>query len=854
MADPAITDLNPTPTLQELAMQSSGDWIDYAVTITDADNDFDGGFLRITGFQAGDKVWVTGSGPLDRAPNDDILYNGVVIGTVRAGDIGNIDGEFRVTFNANATAAMIERVIENIWVYNESISAVVTRTWIIEVQDAAGNDNEGPAIWTRAIGAANPFDGLAITDATPAFGDVDGDGDLDMVVTSAVPGDIRFFENTGSATAGVWTERTGAANPFDALGLVGGRLTDPTFADVDHDGDNDLFVVDGDGSIRFFQHTGSVASVKYVESTGARNPFNGVSVAPGVIGGASATLVDLDGDGDRDLVLGRGDGGVLQYLANTGTDDAFAFAAPAIDLAGTDKGVGGAIAFGDVDGDGDYDLVVGDDGGAIRYFENTGSPATAAFAERTGGLNPFDGVQPLAYASLQFADIDGDGDRDLVAAGADGLWFIRNDTTHDGAVVATVLRDAFNPTTGADFMTGTGGDDTLDGGDGNDELVGGNGNDYLRGGAGDDILRGGAGSDTYVVDSLGDVIDASGNGAFESDIVISNISWTVGAGIGVLRLGLGHIDGTGNALGNYIFGGSGNNVLNGLGGDDELNGMTGHDTLNGGDGDDYMMGDAGNDTINGGEGIDYMDGGAGNDYLDGGAGFDYLIGGLGNDTYVLGEGTEDDPAILEIIELAGEGIDTIIVTTSHSLEGLEVENLTLNGGRGALTGNAYINVLTGHDLNDALYGLDANDTLRGGGGRDGLDGGSGVDTLDGGDGNDNLTGGLGADKMTGGAGADRFFLVSDAEAHGDRIQDLDFSEGDILDLGGINATAFVARFTKVAGQITLTYNAVSDVTFLRVDTDGNGAHDVQVVLVGDHTGSTGNLYTGPADTNGGWVL
>lgn len=849
MADPTITNLNPSPVLQESWLRTSGDWINFDVTVTDADNDFDGGFLRITGFQTGDKVWVMSSGPLDRNLNDEILYNGVVIGTVRAGSIGNIDGEFRVTFNANATAEAIESLIERLWVYNDSVSPVVTRTWIVEIQDAAGNDNEGPALWTRAIGAANPFDGLAIVDATPALGDIDGDGDLDMVVTSAIPGDIRYFENTGSATAGVWTERTGAANPFDTLGLSGGRLTDPTFADIDHDGDSDLFIIDGDGSVRFFLHTGSVATVKYVERTGAHNPFSGVSIAPGAVGGASATLVDLDGDGDRDLVLGRGDGGALQYVANTGADDAFAFTAPAVDLAGTDKGVGGAIAFGDVDGDGDYDLVVGDAGGAIRYFENTGGPAAAAFAERTGALNPFDGITPLAYASLQFADIDGDGDKDLVAAGADGLWFVRNDTTHDNVVVATVVRDAMNPTTGADVMIGTTGDDMLDGADGDDELIGGDGDDYLRGGAGDDTLRGGEGGDTYVVDSLGD--DVVDTGASGGDIVIAKISWTMGEDIELLQLGLGHIDGTGNGLGNYIHGGSGANVLNGLGGDDTLSGMAGHDTLNGGDGDDYMEGGANNDTLNGGDGIDYLDGGAGNDYLDGGGGSDIMIGGLGNDTYVLGVDTEDEPALLEVFEAAGEGIDTLIVLSSTSLEGPEFENII---GNGALTGNAYANVLTGQAFDDTLRGLDGADTLVGGGGRDVIDGGSGADILDGGDGVDSLTGGLGADKITGGDGADRFFLVSNADAHGDRIHDLDFSEGDIIDFGGIVANGFVSRFTKVVGQATLTYNAVSEVTFLRIDTDGDGAHDVQVVLVGDHTASAGNLYTGSGDTDGGWLF
>ncbi len=90
---------------------------------------------------------------------------------------------------------------------------------------------------------------------------------------------------------------------------------------------------------------------------------------------------------------------------------------------------------------------------------------------------------------------------------------------------------------------------------------------------------------------------------------------------------------TGTALeGNYLYGGAGNDTINGHKGEDSLAGGTGDDTLDGKAGNDLLTGDAGNDTLKGGAGDDRLRGDAGNDILDGGAGNDVLVGGAGTDT------------------------------------------------------------------------------------------------------------------------------------------------------------------------------------------------------------------------------
>jgi Ca2+-binding RTX toxin-like protein len=424
-------------------------------------------------------------------------------------------------------------------------------------------------------------------------------------------------------------------------------------------------------------------------------------------------------------------------------------------------------------------------------------------------------------------------------------------STGPTAVTINVTPQAEAGTPGNDVITGTTGYDTIDGGDGDDEIVdtGGGTGGYLKGGAGDDILRGGDGVHTYLVDSLGDEVYETGTGG--GDSVISRVSWTLGANIENLTLGNGgEIDGTGNSEANLVTGNGSANVLSGLAGNDVLLGMGGNDTIHGGDADDYVEAGAGNDSLYGGDGDDSLYGDAGNDFIDGGTGTDTLIGGLGNDTYVLSPGANTFFwETMNIYESAGEGIDTLLVTGSATLETYELENLTLTNGSGTLTGNQYANVLTGYSGGDSLEGLAGADTLNGNGGNDTLAGGDGNDVLNGGDGDDVLGGGAGVDKMTGGTGGDRFV----ARETGDRIHDLNFADGDVVDLNGLVFLAgFTDRFTKVAGQAVLVYAATSDVTYLRVDVDGDGRHDVQITIDGDHTGSTGNRYTGFGDTDGGW--
>lgn len=161
-------------------------------------------------------------------------------------------------------------------------------------------------------------------------------------------------------------------------------------------------------------------------------------------------------------------------------------------------------------------------------------------------------------------------------------------------------------TAGADSLSGWGGDDVLAGGDGNDRLyggrggndqlrgeggadtlMGGDGNDVLDGGSGADSMNGGLGDDTYVVDSVADVVTDAVAG---NNTVRTVISYTLGSTIANGEaVGTTPIRLTGNTLDNRLQGGNGDSLLVGLSGNDTLQGGGGRDSLVGGSGNDAYV-------------------------------------------------------------------------------------------------------------------------------------------------------------------------------------------------------------------------------------------------------------------------
>lgn len=121
--------------------------------------------------------------------------------------------------------------------------------------------------------------------ASPAVGDLDGDGDLEIVIHTYT-GDVRVFHHDGSEEAGLW--------PRSTSGSV--QWSTPALADLDADGDLEIVVGSVDGQVRAFHHDGS--------------DVVGWPVTIGGVIEASPAVGDLEGNGSLEIVIVSNDGSV----------------------------------------------------------------------------------------------------------------------------------------------------------------------------------------------------------------------------------------------------------------------------------------------------------------------------------------------------------------------------------------------------------------------------------------------------------------------------------------------------------------------------------------------------------------
>ena len=269
--------------------------------------------------------------------------------------------------------------------------------------DVLAGDHNGGAIawrnlggtWTLATGGlpAGTFSGAGL-------GDLNGDGTLDGVFGADQFGD-GFAAVFGNGTGG-WTTASAPGIPGYGTGSGVQNAGYFAFADAEGDGDLDVFA--------FGQNSGSVSAFVYLND-GAGGSFTAAgafgrggsgSVGNPVQGGVG----DLDCDGIADLAAG----GVV-FLGN-GTS--FTMAASVDDA--------NVAHLGDLNGDGLLDLVTHSPTGGVRSYLNDGSGTgfTQTFLALPdhvyvpAGLGTT-GVTPLASAyGMDLADVDGDGDLDLV--------------------------------------------------------------------------------------------------------------------------------------------------------------------------------------------------------------------------------------------------------------------------------------------------------------------------------------------------------------------------------------------------------------------------------------------------------
>lgn len=264
--------------------------------------------------------------------------------------------------------------------------------------------------------------------SNPTLGDIDGDGDLDMIsgqydydfYSYNGFGNFMYYENTGSNTNPSFAAPQ--TNPFGLTSVIQYEGIAPTLVDIDGDGDLDVILNNNNGDFLFYENTGSSTAPAFAAPL--TNPFS-LSLGLGR-GNSQPSFADLDNDGDLDLIIGNDINSSLLYFENTGSINAPLFGAAQTNPFSINP-VGGSgylyhPKFIDLDGDGDFDILAGTNyndydystpDGVFMYFENTGTQSAPVFAAEV--LNPF-GLTGNQYSfGLDVADIDADGDLDIIA-------------------------------------------------------------------------------------------------------------------------------------------------------------------------------------------------------------------------------------------------------------------------------------------------------------------------------------------------------------------------------------------------------------------------------------------------------
>lgn len=245
------------------------------------------------------------------------------------------------------------------------------------------------------------------------------------IISTAI-GTFLLITATGYAQLPTYKQlaNVSPANPFEGLTNIG-QYSNVSAADLDGDGDLDLLSGSDGGLVYAIENL-------QIDDQGANSgvvTFATPQVIPGISRKSSSTtsLNDIDGDGDLDLMVGAQDGVYIYYEnldidgANDSIIDGASFITSSL-IGGFDTGSYGACDFADLDGDGDLDFLGGNIQSEFRYFRNSGNATNPNFS-----INE---VWPLPaetgfFLTPSFADLDADGDQDLVFGNESGEFLAR---------------------------------------------------------------------------------------------------------------------------------------------------------------------------------------------------------------------------------------------------------------------------------------------------------------------------------------------------------------------------------------------------------------------------------------------
>lgn len=268
--------------------------------------------------------------------------------------------------------------------------------------------------------------------------DNDGDGDIDLITdetpSSANPKTyLNYYENTGNSSNAILTLEDSIFPSYNVPAHIYPAYPEAYYLDLNNDNKKDLIVAPGPNNnssqdiqnVLFYQNTSSsgVNNFNYIK--------NDLLVGDMIDVGTQSKVAffDVDNDGLKDLILGnkyKMDSSsnnyisTLTYYRNTGsaTNPAFTFVTDNFENTLALGLTGLTPAFGDLDGDGDEDMILGNSDGSLTLYTNTagaGNPANFVFNQ-----NNFSSIDVGHNSSPQIVDVNRDGLPDLLIGEASG--------------------------------------------------------------------------------------------------------------------------------------------------------------------------------------------------------------------------------------------------------------------------------------------------------------------------------------------------------------------------------------------------------------------------------------------------